>query len=491
MSSILKVNTIQDTDGNNIINENANVITIGASGDTITVPAGATVSGFTSAGIDDNATSTAITISSDEDVTFTEDILLGDSKKAIFGAGSDLEIFHNGTNSIIENKTGDLILRTPDAESIFLRDAGGNNLAQFNDNSGVNLYHNASVKIATTSTGATVTGDLTATGDISTGNNGVLNILDGDGDISGKLANQSSSAHSLEIIADPSNSGANSNMMFKIDNSEKVRIDSSGNVLVGKTSDGSALSSVGINLRPTANSTFTADGNQALQIGRLTSDGLMQGFYKDGTIVGSIGIVNSNNLFIQGDSTNSGLQCGTNTILPVQSGANASNTIDMGDASNLWKDIYLGGGLYLGGTGSANKLDDYEEGLHEASLTPSASGSVNLGGNENTLSYVKIGHLVNVQGSLAVNTLSSPTGYIKISMPFTAASLTENADKSAASLMFNNVNTATVGDFVGIVETGTSELRIYLGDNTYANEDSAQQLRSGTSIYLNVSYRTT
>jgi len=43
MSSIIKVNTVQDTDGNNIINENANTITIGASGDTISIPAGATL----------------------------------------------------------------------------------------------------------------------------------------------------------------------------------------------------------------------------------------------------------------------------------------------------------------------------------------------------------------------------------------------------------------------------------------------------------------
>ena len=42
MSSIIKVDTVQDQDGNNIINENANTITIGASGDTITIPAGAT-----------------------------------------------------------------------------------------------------------------------------------------------------------------------------------------------------------------------------------------------------------------------------------------------------------------------------------------------------------------------------------------------------------------------------------------------------------------
>lgn len=65
MSSIIKVDTIQDQAGNNIINESANVITIGASGDNITIPSGAT---FASVGIDDNATSTAITIDSSERV---------------------------------------------------------------------------------------------------------------------------------------------------------------------------------------------------------------------------------------------------------------------------------------------------------------------------------------------------------------------------------------------------------------------------------------
>ena len=44
MASILKVDTIQDQDGNNIINESGDTITIGASGDTITVPSGATFS---------------------------------------------------------------------------------------------------------------------------------------------------------------------------------------------------------------------------------------------------------------------------------------------------------------------------------------------------------------------------------------------------------------------------------------------------------------
>ena len=43
MTSTIKVDTIQDQDGNNIINENSNTITIGASGDTIVIPSGATI----------------------------------------------------------------------------------------------------------------------------------------------------------------------------------------------------------------------------------------------------------------------------------------------------------------------------------------------------------------------------------------------------------------------------------------------------------------
>jgi len=43
MTAILKVDTIQDTSGNNIINESSNTITIGASGDTISIPSGATI----------------------------------------------------------------------------------------------------------------------------------------------------------------------------------------------------------------------------------------------------------------------------------------------------------------------------------------------------------------------------------------------------------------------------------------------------------------
>ena len=45
MSSIIKVDTIQNQSGANIISESANTITVGASGDTVTIPSGATLGG--------------------------------------------------------------------------------------------------------------------------------------------------------------------------------------------------------------------------------------------------------------------------------------------------------------------------------------------------------------------------------------------------------------------------------------------------------------
>ena len=112
MSSILKVDTIQDQAGNNIISEAANVITIGASGDTITVPAGAIVSGFTSAGIDDNATSTAMTITSAErvgiNVTSPGGLLhvQSASSGASVNAGGDEVIVENSSDAGISILSG-------------------------------------------------------------------------------------------------------------------------------------------------------------------------------------------------------------------------------------------------------------------------------------------------------------------------------------------------------------------------------------------------
>ena len=86
------------------------------------------------------------------------DLNFVDNDKAIFGNSADLEIYHNATNSIIENKTGYLALRSQDGGQIRIEDASGNANALFNDNSDVKLRFNASDRLVTTSAGVEITG---------------------------------------------------------------------------------------------------------------------------------------------------------------------------------------------------------------------------------------------------------------------------------------------------------------------------------------------
>ena len=51
-----------------------------------------------------------------------------------------------------------------------------------------------------------------------------------------------------------------------------------------------------------------------------------------------------------------------NAVRPWKDGARVDATVDLGVSAHRFKDLYLSGGVYLGGTGSANYLDDYEEG---------------------------------------------------------------------------------------------------------------------------------
>jgi hypothetical protein len=100
---------------------------------------------------------TTLTLDTSNNAAFAGDISLADSKKAIFGAGSDLEIYHDGSNSYInETGTGSLITQT---SAYFLRQGGTNNTNNaIVANTSVDLYYDNAKKFETTSTGVTVTG---------------------------------------------------------------------------------------------------------------------------------------------------------------------------------------------------------------------------------------------------------------------------------------------------------------------------------------------
>jgi hypothetical protein len=80
-----------------------------------------------------------------------------DNAKAIFGAGADLNIYHNGSHSYIaETGTGNLYLGATALVWIGSGDFGETS-AVFNDDGAVSLYHDNSVKFATTAAGIDVT----------------------------------------------------------------------------------------------------------------------------------------------------------------------------------------------------------------------------------------------------------------------------------------------------------------------------------------------
>jgi len=94
-----------------------------------------------------------------------ESLNFADNGKAIFGAGSDLQIYHDGTDSLIKDKgQGDLRLTSNGSGIIFLNDNETEFLANFQLNGAVTLYYDNAAKIATTSTGIDVTGSVTADG---------------------------------------------------------------------------------------------------------------------------------------------------------------------------------------------------------------------------------------------------------------------------------------------------------------------------------------
>ena len=93
----------------------------------------------------------------------TPNMTFGDNDKATFGASSDLQIYHTGSQSLIDDVgTGQLTIRS-NGTDIRLADSSNNRMLIAKIGAEVELYHNGSAKLATTSTGASVTGALTAT----------------------------------------------------------------------------------------------------------------------------------------------------------------------------------------------------------------------------------------------------------------------------------------------------------------------------------------
>ena len=113
--------------------------------------------------------------------SMTGDLSFGDNNKAIFGAGSDLQIFHDGVSStsyfIESNATGNMEFR---ASGLRLKEGDGGNYYFLGVAGGSSsIYHNGSKKLETTSTGIDVTGNIINSGHLLHNNNSGLKIIGG------------------------------------------------------------------------------------------------------------------------------------------------------------------------------------------------------------------------------------------------------------------------------------------------------------------------
>ena len=95
------------------------------------------------------------------------DLTFGDNDKATFGAGDDLQIYHDGSNSYIKDAgTGTLNLQSSDTIRLQTSDGAGGfqNVFAGVDEGAAFLYYDGSDKLQTTNTGIDITGTVTADG---------------------------------------------------------------------------------------------------------------------------------------------------------------------------------------------------------------------------------------------------------------------------------------------------------------------------------------
>jgi len=148
---------------------------------------------------------------------------------------------------------------------------------------------------------------------------------------------------------------------------ERLRVDSSGNFIVGKTT--STIGTAGTSIESTGRVEINADSTTPLNISRITDEGDMIEFYEGSTSRGKIGI-ELNDLFITSTNTGFRFDYNTNRVVPcTTTGAGSDNTDDFGDPSVRWKDGYFAGtitagafsgdGSALTGTGGASDFQEF------------------------------------------------------------------------------------------------------------------------------------
>ena len=205
-------------------------------------------------------TATAININPTVTTTIGDsgNVDFSDDAKARFGTGNDLSIYHSGSHSFI-NDSGTGNLKILSSQVDILNPASNETIATFAENGAVSLYYDNSVKLATTNDGTVTTGIATATG---------LDTAD-------KITHTGDTDTAIRFPAADT-------ITAETGGSERLRIDSSGNVGINTTNPNHELTVFGD--EPHFRLTHTGSTNKfnALYV-KTDGTGVEFNSYQDGT----------------------------------------------------------------------------------------------------------------------------------------------------------------------------------------------------------------
>jgi hypothetical protein len=265
---------------------------------------------------------------------------------------------------------------------------------------------------------------------------------------------------------DATNGGA---LRFNNNAGEMARFDASGNLLVGKT--GTGIGTVGVEAKADGQLWATRDGNPVLSLNRETSDGSIAVFYKDGSTVGSVGTklsdggTSDGELFITSGNTGLFFDDIGSYIRPCNgSAALRDNLVDLGKSDSRFKDLYLSGTPYIGGTSAGQSviqmLANPTNGANTIHFGDSASGSdtyagyINYAHDSNSMQFAtnQLERLrIDSSGNLLVGQTSESESFVNVKVVdggqagITTTTLTGSSASTA--IRFRNGN-GVVGSIV-------------------------------------------